>query len=176
MKPRKKTCGISEASLHQKDLKFLKHFDHGPMAIIHRDFKEFLRLLKEHNVRYLLIGGYAVSCYGYPQFTADIDIWIAVDDENAVNIVRALKIFGFGMSELEPGIFTEPGSIIRMGIKPNMIEIMTTISGVEFPDRYGRRNTDIIDGVEVDIISLEDLKKNKLSAARPRDLADLEYL
>lgn len=146
------------------------------MAIIQRDFKEFLRLLEENSVRYLLVGVYAVGYYGYPRFTADIDIWIAVSNENAVNTVAALKAFGFNTPDLTRELFLQKKSIIRMGIKPNMIVILTEITGVEFNECYARKNRVSIDGVFVDIISLEDLKKNKLAAGRAKDMADLEYL
>lgn len=140
------------------------------------DFKEFLKLLKERQVDYLLIGGYAVGYYGYPRATMDMDIWIAMHPENAQKVVAALKDFGFDVPELSPGLFLKADQIIRMGVPPVRLEIVTTISGVNFDDCYSERNVDTLDGIEVNLISLEHLKINKKASGRYKDLNDLENL
>ena len=140
------------------------------------DFKEFLKLLKEHKVRYLLIGGYAVGYHGYPRATADMDIWIAMDPDNATKIVTVLRDFGFGVPELTADLFQKDGQIIRMGVPPVRLEIITSISGVEFEKCYEERVTDVFDGVEVNLISLKHLKINKRASGRYIDLNDLENL
>src|SRR2546426_11687786 len=140
------------------------------------DFKEFLRLLGAHRVEYLLIGGYAVAYHGYPRATADMDIWIAIHPQNAERVVAALKEFGFNLPELSPALFLKAGQIIRMGVPPLRIEIATTISGVRFEECYTAGVRDILDEVEVTIISLPHLKANKKAAGRHKDLADLENL
>jgi len=140
------------------------------------DFKEFLRLLATHEVEYLLIGGYAVGYYGYPRATQDMDVWIAIDSRNAERIVAALREFGFGTCNLSAELFLRAGSIIRMGIPPMRIEVMTTISGVNFEDCFADRVTDSIDGVAVNLISLNHLKINKKASGRHKDLDDLENL
>jgi hypothetical protein len=140
------------------------------------DFKEFLRLLRSHGVRYLLVGGHAVIYYGYPRATGDLDIWVALEPGNADRIVAALREFGFGTPDLTPGLFLQEQSIVRMGYVPVRIEIMTTISGVSFDDCYADRIDATIDGVEVSLIDLANLKKNKLASGRLKDLADLEEL
>ncbi|MBI3151710.1 MAG: hypothetical protein HYZ21_06230 [Chloroflexi bacterium] len=140
------------------------------------DFKEFLKLLKEHDVRYLLIGGYAVGYHGYPRATEDMDIWVAVDPENADKIVSALKGFGFDDPELKPELFLQKPKIIRMGFPPLRLEISTSISGVEFDECYQARIVDELDGIEVNLIDLENLKKNKKASGRPKDIADLKKL
>lgn len=140
------------------------------------DFKEFLKLLNEHNVEYLLVGGYAVGYYGYPRATADMDIWIAIQPLNAVKIVTALKEFGFDVPELQPELFLKEDQIIRLGVPPIRIEIATTLSGVSFEKCYAERVVDALDGVRVNLISLENLKTNKKAAGRYKDLSDLEYL
>jgi hypothetical protein len=141
-----------------------------------RDFKEFLRLLNDYQVEYLLIGGYAVAYYGYPRATADLDVWIAVHLQNAEKVVAALKDFGFDLPQLSPELFLKENQIIRMGVPPIRIEINTGISGVNFRDCYPGKVTDEIDGVEVRVISLKDLKVNKRVAGRHKDLDDLENL
>lgn len=140
------------------------------------DFKEFLKLLKEHDVRYLLIGGYAVGYHGYPRATEDLDIWVAIHPDNAQKIVTVLKVFGFDDPALEPELFLQKSKIIRMGFPPMRLEITTSISGVEFEECYRTRIADKLDGVEVDLIDLEHLKKNKKASGRAKDIADIENL
>ena len=148
------------------------------MATIHlpSDFKEFLKLLNSHKVEYLLIGGYAVGYHGYPRATADMDIWIAMNPPNFQRIVIALKEFGFDLPELSPELFLKEWQIIRMGVPPIRIEIVTTVSGVNLNECYAERVMDTLDGVEVNMISLKHLKLNKKAYGRHRDLADLENL
>jgi predicted nucleotidyltransferase len=141
------------------------------------DFKEFLRLLKEHKARYLLIGGYAVNYHGYIRATGDMDIWVAIAPDNADKIVAVLKAFGFGdHPDVTPELFMQQKKIIRMGAPPLRLEISTSISGVEFDQCYRTRIVDELDGIEVDLIDLENLKKNKKASGRPKDIADLKKL
>ncbi len=140
------------------------------------DFKEFLKLLNEKGVRYLLIGGYAVGYHGYPRATNDMDVWIAIRLDNAQKIVDVLKEFGFDQLELTPDLFLKKDKIIRMGNPPMRLEISTGISGVEFEECYASRIVDNLDGVQVNIIDLTHLKANKKAAGRLKDLADLENL
>ena len=148
------------------------------MATVHLppDFKEFLQLLNAHQVEYLLIGGYAVGYHGYPRATADMDIWIAIRPQNAKKVVAVLKDFGFDIPELQPELFLKEDQIIRMGVPPIRIEIATTISGVDFEACYRERTVDKLDGVLVNLISLEHLKINKRASGRHKDLNDLENL
>ncbi len=140
------------------------------------DFKEFLQLLNEHDVRYLLIGGYAVGYHGYPRATVDMDIWVALQPDNARRVVSALQAFGFGLPELTEGLFLLPDKIIRMGVPPLRLEILTSISGVEFEECFNNRVVDMIDGVQVNLISLDHLRQNKKASGRYKDLSDLENL
>ena len=140
------------------------------------DFKEFLKLLKEYDVHYLLIGGYAVGYHGYPRATEDLDVWVAIHPDNAEKLVSVLKIFGFDDPILTPEIFLQKPKIIRMGFPPMRLEITTSISGVEFDECYQSRVIDKLDGVEVSLIDLENLKKNKRASGRTKDIADLENL
>jgi len=147
------------------------------MAIkLPQDFKEFLRLLRSHGIRYLLVGGYAVGYHGYPRPTGDLDIWVALEPGNADRIVTALREFGFGTPELNPGLFLKYGSLVRMGNYPVRIEIMTSISGVSFDECFAERIDATLDGVDVSLINLDHLKKNKRASGRHKDLADLEQL
>lgn len=120
-----------------------------------------MKLLDEHRVEYLLIGGYAVGYYGYPRATGDLDIWIAANLANAQRIMAALEEFGFGDTGMTASLFVEPDQIVRMGNAPLRIEIMTTISGLAFAEAFPKRVVESIDGVAVSIISREHLERNK---------------
>jgi predicted nucleotidyltransferase len=148
------------------------------MAMIQlpQDFKEFLKLLKEHEVRYLLIGGYAVSYHGYIRATGDMDIWIAIHPDNAHKMAAVLKTFGFDHPDLSDDLFLHENKILRMGVPPMRLEIATSISGVEFDECYQARVVDELDGVEVNLIDLENLKKNKKASGRLKDLTDFKKL
>lgn len=138
------------------------------------DFKEFLQLLNSHRVRYLLVGGYAVGFYGYPRATADMDVWVATDSENVGSVLAALDEFGF--AGVAPEVFSKDKQVLRMGVPPLRIELLTGVSGVEFEDCYPQRTVVNLGGVEVNLIGLEDLKVNKAASGRHKDLNDLEHL
>ena len=146
------------------------------VAKLPQDFLDFLKLLGEHRVEYLLIGGYAVSHYGYPRPTADFAIWIAMNPRNAHAAINALNAFGLSEPALTADVFLQPQRILRMGHPPMRLEIMTTIDGVAFDDCYIRRNTIDIDGQTAHLISLADLRINKAASGRAKDINDLQQL
>jgi hypothetical protein len=148
------------------------------MATIHlpQDFKEFLRLLNENQVEYLLIGGYAVGYFGYPRATSDMDIWVAINPSNADKIVTVLKEFGFNPPDLSKDLFMKEWQLIRFGIPPVRIEISTSISGVNFDECFVEKVETVLDGEKVNLISLNHLKMNKKASGRHNDLADLDNL
>lgn len=143
---------------------------------LHPDFKDFLRLLHSHNVKYLLVGGYAVGYHGYPRATGDMDIWIALDETNADKAVKVLQEFGMSQGEVSKELFLEKDKVIRMGFPPVRIEVITGASGVDFNDCYSRRKHVSIDKIPITFISLEDLKINKKASGRYKDLEDLRHL
>ena len=140
------------------------------------DFKDFLKLLNLKQVEYLLIGGYAVSYYGYPRATGDMDVWIAINLENAMRMVEVLKEFGFNVIDLSADLFLQENKIVRMGNPPLRLEVLTTISGVDFSECFEQRFVAKIDDIDVNLISLRDLKLNKKASGRFKDLNDLENL
>ena len=140
------------------------------------DFRDFLKLLNSHQVEYLLIGGYAVCYHGYYRNTVDIDFWVAVNEQNAAKLTSLVREFGFNVPELSDDLFLQKGRIIRMGVEPMRIEILTEISGCDFSDCYARRIQATLDGLPVSIISLPDLLKNKSSTGRLKDLNDAQKL
>jgi len=121
-----------------------------------------------------VIGGYAVNHYGYARATADLDIWIGITPRNAEAAARVVCEFGF--NQAQPATFLEPGNVVRMGVPPVRLEILTSISGVEFADCYSRRQQSELDGVTVNFILLDDLKRNKAASGRLKDRLDLERL
>jgi hypothetical protein len=135
---------------------------------IPRDFREFLKLLVAHDSRFLLISGYAVNAFGYVRNTLDIDIWIAADSVNQRRIIQAVREFGFPSATED--LLAEPDAMLRMGVPPLRIEVMKSISGVEFEDCWARRVVMEDEGLEIPIISLADLRTNKLASGRPKDL------
>lgn len=142
----------------------------------HPDFRDFLKILNSCGVDYLLVGGYAVGLHGYPRATGDMDIWIALDASNARKTAQALLKFGMPEELVTDSMFLEKDRVIRMGIPPVRIEIITGASGVNFSDCYSRREIVEIDGVPVNFIGLEDLRINKKASGRHKDLNDLEHL
>jgi hypothetical protein len=122
------------------------------------------------------VGGYAVIFHGYVRTTGDMDIWIALDQDNAAKAEAAIRALGFNLPWLKPELLLRKGSVLRIGQEPLRFDIINEIDGVAFTDCYRRRIRTEIDGVPVSIIGLEDLKANKRASGRNKDLADLDYL
>jgi hypothetical protein len=144
--------------------------------MLSKDFKEFLELLNENKVKYLVVGGYAVAFHGHPRYTKDIDVWIELSPDNANNILNALKEFGFGSLGLKPDDFLESDQIIQLGYLSNRIDILTSLTDLKFEDCYKTKVEVEIQGLHIDFIDIENLKKNKRATGRPQDLADAENL
>jgi predicted nucleotidyltransferase len=139
-------------------------------------FREFIASLLAREVRFLVVGGYAVALHGHPRYTADLDVWVLVDEQNAEAVVQALTDFGLGGMGLSAEDFMEPDRVVQLGYPPLRIDLMTSIDAVDFPEAYERRVEVEVDGVDVPFISLEDLRRNKEATGRAQDLADLEAL
>jgi hypothetical protein len=140
------------------------------------DFKELLSVFNAHNVKYLIVGGYAVSVHAQPRATKDIDILISPDAENAKAVYAALAKFGAPIEGLTPADFAERGAFFRMGREPVAVDILSEIPGVEFESAWERRVEDVIDtstGLKANFISRDDLISAKLAAGRPQDIADV---
>lgn len=146
------------------------------MIQIPQEFKEFLSILNSNKVDYILIGGYAINMYGYSRPTGDIDIWVRMDKDNAVKIKNALIEFDFQSENINSDYFLIPNNLLRIGFFPLRIEIMTTIDGVEFEECFNNSTIREVDGVDIRVISLDDLKKNKKASGRFKDLDDLQKL
>ena len=144
--------------------------------MLNQDFREFIQSLNDNQVRYLVVGGYAVAIHGYPRYTKDIDIWIDMNPQNARRIILALEQFGFGSLGLKQDDFLEADIIVQLGYPPRRIDLLTTLPGVDFETCYEDKIIVDIEGVPVNFIDLENLKQNKQSSGRAQDLADIENL
>jgi len=141
---------------------------------MHQDFKELLSAFNAGQVRYLIVGGYAVSFHAQPRATKDLDILIGADAENSKAVYAALAKFGAPIEGLSAKDFAEPDNFFRMGTPPVMVDIMPKISGVEFEEAWSRRvDVQIDDDLSVPFISRQDLLTAKLSAGRAQDLIDV---
>ena len=141
-----------------------------------QDFKEFLSLLNQNGIEYLLIGGYAVCVYGHVRPTKDLDVWGATDPANLSRLREVLHNFGFSRDTLPNPLFEPPRTLLRMGVPPNRLQVLSEIAGVTFADCFARRSIMELDGIKVPVINLDDLKRNKSSTGRAGDLADVQKL
>ena len=144
--------------------------------MISKDFKEFIELLNKNDVKYLIVGGYALAFHGYPRYTKDIDFWIWINKENAEKIVKTLTEFGFSSLDFKEEDFLTAGYVVQLGQPPGRIDLLTSVTGLEFEDCYASRVKAVIQGLDVNFINLENFKKNKKAVGRHQDLADLENL
>lgn len=140
------------------------------------DFKELLNLFKKYKVRYLVVGGYAVMKYTEPRFTKDLDLWVAVDRENAESTFSALKEFGAPLAGLTVDDFAKPGYFYQMGRAPLRVDIMMSIPGVEFEQAWPKRIDFVTGELSIPFISRGDLILSKKAAGRPQDKLDLDHL
>jgi hypothetical protein len=139
---------------------------------MHPDFKELLSAFNAGQVRYLVVGGYAVSFHAQPRATKDLDILISADAENSRAVYAALAKFGAPIEGLSAKDFAEPDNFFRMGAPPVMVDIMPKISGVEFDEAWRRRvDVQIDDNLSATFISRQDLLAAKVSAGRAQDLS-----
>lgn len=143
---------------------------------LEKDLREFVALLNALDVRYLIVGAFAVAYHGYPRFTGDIDIFVERSQENARRLLDVIKQFGFGDLNISAQDFLNEDQVIQLGVAPSRIDILTFLSGVNFQDAWATRTFGELDGLTVPFISKELLKRNKEASGRSQDLADLEHL
>lgn len=143
---------------------------------LNQDFKEFIELLNVNEVKYLVVGGYAVGFHGHPRYTGDIDFWVAISKENAEKIIVVLRDFGMGVLALQAEDFMKEDMIIQIGYEPNRIDILTSVTGISFEDCYADKVRAEFDEITVDFIDIRNLKINKAASGRGKDLGDLENL
>jgi len=146
---------------------------------MYQDFKDLLSAFHAHGVKYLIVGGYAVSFHGQPRATKDIDLFIKADPANAKAAYAALIAFGAPLADISADDLADPRHFLRFGREPVAVDILPGIDGVEFDAAWERRIEAVIDaesGLEACFISKDDLIASKLAAGRLRDLADVEEI
>lgn len=143
---------------------------------VNSDFSDLLRIFNDHNVRYLVIGGYAVVQYAEPRFTKDLDVLISTDTENADAVYNSLKDFGAPLAGLTTKDFSEEGFFFQMGVPPVRVDVLMGIPGIKFDECWNRRMEVDFDGLNVIFISKQDLIVSKRAAGRPQDLMDADLL
>ena len=144
--------------------------------MLNNDFREFIESLNSNDVRYLVLGGYAIAFHGHPRYTKDLDIWLELSEENAERVLQALRDFGFGEMDLTKEDFLQFGQVVQLGYPPNRIDLINSPDGVDFAECYAARIEIEITELKISVIDLENLKKNKKASGRLQDLADLEKL
>lgn len=140
------------------------------------DYKELLRILNKHKVRYLVIGAYAVIYYTEPRYTKDLDIWVDPEGRNAQKIYEALKEFGAPLTNITPADFTKKKTIYQIGVAPVRVDILMGLPGLEFGRAWDHRVRTLYDEVRISIIGLKELIKSKKKAERPSDMIDITQL
>jgi predicted nucleotidyltransferase len=140
------------------------------------DFRDLLRVFVAHDVRFLVVGAYALAVLGRPRATGDLDVWIDATPENADRVIEALREFGAPLHDLRVTDLALPGVVFQIGLPPLRIDVLTAIDGVEFTDAWPRRIRADFDGVRVPVIGRRDFLANKRATGRSRDRADAERL
>jgi len=141
-----------------------------------QDFRDMLVALNEANVKYLVVGAYAVAAHGYPRATGDLDLWIQATAESASGVMQALRVFGAPTHEIDEADFAVPSIVFQIGVPPGRIDLLTSVSGLEFESAWLNRVQLNIDDVSFYVVGLKDLLQNKRASGRPKDLADIAGL
>jgi hypothetical protein len=143
---------------------------------LNSSFKDLLSVLNRCEAKYLVVGGYAVMLYTEPRYTKDLDLWIESTPDNAQRVFRALAEFGAPLAGMNPEDFTQPDVIYQLGMPPSRIDVLTSITGVEFADAWRRKTDASFGDVPANFIHAVDLIQNKRATARPSDLVDCARL
>ncbi len=141
-----------------------------------KDFIDFIELLNRYNVEYLVVGAHALAFHGRPRHTGDLDIWINPNKENAAKMVAVLNDFGFSSLGLKEADFLKTNYVTQLGYPPLRIDILNSISGVEFSEAYTNKIEGEVDGLQINFINIVEFIKNKEASGRNKDLSDIAAL
>ena len=144
--------------------------------ILNPDYRDMVECLLREGVDFMLVGGYAVALHGWPRTTFDIDFWIMANPENAKAVMRAITSFGAPLMGLTEADFHRPGMVFQIGTEPQRIDIISAVDGLDYADASLRAVTMNVDGLEIKVVSLDDLIVNKRASGRPKDIADAVML
>ncbi len=140
------------------------------------DFVDLLRAFIAADVRFLIVGAYALAIHGRPRATGDLDVWIEPSAENARRVMRALAAFGAPLGEVHEADFTTPGVTYQIGIAPGRIDVLTDLTGLSFAEAWPDRVRKPFGDVTVDFIGRDAFIRNKRATGRAKDLGDIEGL
>jgi len=143
---------------------------------MNQDFVEMLSELSAAGAEFIIVGAHALAVHGLPRATGDLDIWIRSTPENAGKVWKALIAFGAPLDQLSMNDLSTPGIIFQIGVVPCRIDILTDIDGVEFDEAWANRRYIKIHGIDIPVIGMQELLKNKRAAGRPQDIADVTRL
>jgi predicted nucleotidyltransferase len=144
--------------------------------VLNKDLREFVGLLNEKGVKYLVIGGYAVAYHGYPRYTKDIDIWVWLNEENAQKVIETIKAFGMASMQILVEDLLNKNSVIQLGMPPNRIDILMDLETLDFETCYAQKEITHIDGLQIAFLDFDSLIQSKLAAGRPQDKVDAKKL
>lgn len=140
------------------------------------DFRDILLAFEREQVEFLIVGAYALSAHGISRYTGDIDLWVRPTPENAARVWQALQRFKAPMSKITQADFCNPDNVYQMGLPPYQIDVLTSISGVEFESAYADRRILSIDDLRMPFLSLNDMLVNKRESGRDKDLVDVKLI
>ena len=143
---------------------------------INSDFRDLLRDLNAAGVRYLIVGGYAVMVHTEPRYTKDLDLWIEPVESNAQKLFLASAEFGAPTKDIHPSDFTAPEVFFQIGIEPVRIDIMTSVSGLDFAPAWERKVIVDFGGESAPVLCRADVLESKIAAGRIRDRRDVQRL
>ena len=143
---------------------------------MHQDFLDLLRAFIDRNVRFLIVGAYALAVHGRPRATGDLDVWVDPTPENAPHVMAALEQFGAPTAQVRTADFSRPGIVFQMGLPPVRIDVLTELSGLTFSEAWSTRTRAAFGPVTADVIGRDAFIKNKRATGRARDLGDIEAL
>ena len=145
---------------------------------MNEDYRDILAALVAHQARFLIVGAHALAVHGYPRATVDIDIWIECSPDNAERVWSALATFGAPLEDLgvSQGDLARPDVVAQFGLPPNRIDVLTGVSGLTFNEAWPNRIEEVVEGVRVPVLGLDDLLKNKRASGRDKDRADAKGL
>ena len=143
---------------------------------MHPDFKELLSEFNAHRVEYLVVGAHALAAHGHVRATKDMDVWVRPSTDNARRVIAALKAFGAPLHGVTVEELSKPDLVVQLGVAPVRIDVITSITGVEFDEAYPARLETHFAGEPVGVLSRQHLIQNKSATARPQDLADVKLL
>jgi hypothetical protein len=135
---------------------------------LNKDLREFVELLNSNGVEYLVVGDFAVAFHGYPRYTADLDLLIRPTAENAVRTIETLHEFGFASLGIGLQDLDSPGKVVQLGVKPNRIDLITSLSGVTFEEAWRARVAGDMEDVATQFSGANELLRNKESTRRAR--------